>query len=285
MHGNVFEWCLERYSSSGSGRVLRGGCWFNDAVYCTSSYRSSYYPSYGDRSIGFRLVRTLSNDFESERSAEAAAGAERAGTVCAGVSPQVEILPAYTVTVVDGSTTNSSAKVGSTVTITAGELDFGYAFVQWTSNDGVDFANASAAETTFTMPAKDVTVTAVRSEILIKDLNDAGYPWTGKPVEPEIKVELKDVDIAVRRGTDYEVSYTSNTNAGTATLTVTMLPRGWEARAPCSRYSRSPSSPTSQRRRAIRGTGRWTSRSSRAGTGRACPTGTSRSSPSWRRTT
>lgn len=38
--------------------------------------------------------------------------------------------------------------------------DDGYAFAGWTSSGGGSFGNASAADTTFTMPANDVTVTA-----------------------------------------------------------------------------------------------------------------------------
>ena len=88
MHGNVWEWCLDR-SSSGSYRMRRGGSWGISADVCTSSIRSNVHPSYVvDNDLGFRLVRTLSNNFESERSAEAAAGAERAGTVCAGTASE-----------------------------------------------------------------------------------------------------------------------------------------------------------------------------------------------------
>ncbi|MDD3898852.1 MAG: InlB B-repeat-containing protein, partial [Syntrophomonadaceae bacterium] len=46
-----------------------------------------------------------------------------------------------------------------TVNIAAGTRD-GYTFVNWTSPDGVSFAKAGSASTTFTMPGKDVTVTA-----------------------------------------------------------------------------------------------------------------------------
>jgi hypothetical protein len=40
------------------------------------------------------------------------------------------------------------------------EAETGYGFVNWTANTTVTFANANAAETTFTMPARTVTVTA-----------------------------------------------------------------------------------------------------------------------------
>ena len=73
MSGNVWEWCLDRYgnltsgvtdpvgASTGSYRVIRGGGWNNDVIFCTSSYRDDYDPSYGNFINGFRLVRTLSN--------------------------------------------------------------------------------------------------------------------------------------------------------------------------------------------------------------------------------
>lgn len=71
MHGNVWEWCLDRYSSSlvygtdpkgsasGSYRVERSGSWCNLASYCTSSYRYYDPPSYANDNSGFRLSRTL----------------------------------------------------------------------------------------------------------------------------------------------------------------------------------------------------------------------------------
>jgi len=40
------------------------------------------------------------------------------------------------------------------------QAETGYGFVNWTANSTATFADASAAETTFTMPAQDITVTA-----------------------------------------------------------------------------------------------------------------------------
>ncbi len=68
----------------------------------------------------------------------------------------------YTVTVIGshaGTTGAASYTQGVTVTINAGSQS-GYSFAGWISSDGVTFANASNATTTFTMPAKNVTVTA-----------------------------------------------------------------------------------------------------------------------------
>ncbi|MEA3417310.1 MAG: formylglycine-generating enzyme family protein, partial [Thermodesulfobacteriota bacterium] len=72
MHGNVWEWCQDRFGdyssgsvtdpkgpSSGSGRVRRGGSWFNDAGYCRSANRSYNSPGLHFFSLGFRLSRTF----------------------------------------------------------------------------------------------------------------------------------------------------------------------------------------------------------------------------------
>jgi formylglycine-generating enzyme len=55
MHGNVWEWCEDKYSDR--QRVLRGGGWFACARYCRSAYRLAYEPGDRDFGIGFRLAR------------------------------------------------------------------------------------------------------------------------------------------------------------------------------------------------------------------------------------
>lgn len=54
VHGNVFEWCLNRYGGS-SHRVLRGGSHNDAASRCAFAYRDDYAPSYDWSSSGFRL--------------------------------------------------------------------------------------------------------------------------------------------------------------------------------------------------------------------------------------
>jgi len=57
LSGNVLEWCMDLdEGKDGSGRVLRGGGWFNSVRHCRSAYRFSFRPAYRGGSIGFRLV-------------------------------------------------------------------------------------------------------------------------------------------------------------------------------------------------------------------------------------
>ncbi len=69
MHGNVWEWCDDRYldyntadkintniSPSFSYRVKRGGSWDSYANFCRSAYRNYDIPDYKDNLTGIRLV-------------------------------------------------------------------------------------------------------------------------------------------------------------------------------------------------------------------------------------
>ena len=56
MSGNVWEWCENLYTTTGSGRVVRGGGWSGYAHYCRSADRYGYAPTGRYSFLGFRLA-------------------------------------------------------------------------------------------------------------------------------------------------------------------------------------------------------------------------------------
>ena len=70
--------------------------------------------------------------------------------------------PTYKVTVSGGMASHTTAYEGEVISISANAPEAGKLFDKWVSepDNSVNFENANAVETTFVMPAKDVTVIA-----------------------------------------------------------------------------------------------------------------------------
>ncbi len=109
------------------------------------------------------------------------------GTALASDTVDVTIDPAprYTLNVESG-TGGGSYVAGTQVTITADAAPSGKVFDKWTSEDGVEFDNATSAETTIQMPAKNVTVTATYKN----KPSSGGYTPVPTPTEPKITIPV-----------------------------------------------------------------------------------------------
>ena len=72
MHGNVCEWCSDRFGEKLSGgtdpvgpdggslRVQRGGCWWSNPGDCRSADRFHDDLKYRTNNLGFRVARSQS---------------------------------------------------------------------------------------------------------------------------------------------------------------------------------------------------------------------------------
>ena len=89
--------------------------------------------------------------------------------------------PVYSLTLVSGSG-SGSYEAGTRVSITADEAPSGKVFDRWASSRGGTFEDASNADTTFTMPDHDVTLTAKYRDADVIPKPVATLPVTLKPL-------------------------------------------------------------------------------------------------------
>ena len=76
-------------------------------------------------------------------------------------TPYIPGVQTYTVTVTNGTATPTKAAAGATITVKANAPESGKVFGKWISlTTGVTFASETSVETTFKMPASNVTVAA-----------------------------------------------------------------------------------------------------------------------------
>ena len=162
-----------------------------------------------------------------------------------------ETVVTYTVTVngsYAGETGAGSYLAGASVTVSAGERA-GYSFAGWTA-EGVDLADESAENVTFTMPANDVTLTAEWDYIvtpgdptyrpIIDEPENGGVttspsrPEAGDTVtvnpEPDEGYEVDEIIVTDKDGNPVEVtrnpdgSYSFTQPEGAVTIEVTFRP-------------------------------------------------------------
>jgi eukaryotic-like serine/threonine-protein kinase len=60
MHGNIWEWCLEKQPNPYPGlRPIRGGAYYSPAESCGCSYQGCFRVRHTDQVVGFRVVSSL----------------------------------------------------------------------------------------------------------------------------------------------------------------------------------------------------------------------------------
>ncbi len=109
------------------------------------------------------------------------------GTSDVEAKANFEAIPVETYSVtVNYGTGDGTYHEGDTVTITADEPSSQKLFDEWTSEDGVTFADATAATTTFVMPARAVTVTAnYKTKQIVTKINEDGL--TAASISAELR--------------------------------------------------------------------------------------------------
>ena len=140
MSGNVFEWCEDWYGnytsdaqinpsgpSTGSYRVIRGGCWYDFATYCRVSRRSYSSSSWSSSHAGLRLAMYDYCSFDpltvSSTDIQMTVGGQHSVTITGG-SRHYSIKSANIVaaTLSDGVVSLTAVAPGSAVVVVTDEI-------------------------------------------------------------------------------------------------------------------------------------------------------------------
>ncbi|MCD7716147.1 MAG: hypothetical protein LUI39_06825 [Lachnospiraceae bacterium] len=72
--------------------------------------------------------------------------------------------------------------------------------------------------------AADVSSTAAQTDISLTTVSDIpDQTWTGSAITPAVTITYGNGTVTLVRGTDYEITYSKNTDVGTASVTITGL--------------------------------------------------------------
>ena len=148
------------------------------------------------------------------------------------VTGSFEAIP-YTVTVNGGSATQGMATVGTTITLTANDPESGFVFKEWKVISG----DVTITDNKFTMPAGDVSITAVFGEKKEEPVTPPTED-TPEPVEPSfedavatetteegVKVTINAAESSVSTSTDGKTYFIEDEESGvTLTLFFTEAP-------------------------------------------------------------
>lgn len=131
--------------------------------------------------------------------------------VSGGTTPSGAIT--YTYYTNSGCTTKTSTTNGATASGGA-PAKAGTYYVKATIAAAGNYASATSAAKTLTITSKDIAASGVTAS-----LNTTTYVYNGTARTPGVTV--KDGSTTLTNGTHYTVAYSSNTNVGTATVTIT----------------------------------------------------------------
>jgi formylglycine-generating enzyme required for sulfatase activity/endonuclease YncB( thermonuclease family) len=126
MHGNVWEWCSDRYAKGDDARVRRGGCWIVAGNECRSAVRRRRVPDDRRFNLGFRVVLEEGRPTREGRAAPAGGPSKEWAVLKERVRAQWRRPGAYRirftgkVTVIDGNTLRFG---DGTRVVTAGGMD------------------------------------------------------------------------------------------------------------------------------------------------------------------